>query len=183
MGGPEYLSMIAGEAKEPRRTVPKAFKTLMKRLMLFFVGGAVCVGILLPSNDSTLLGGSDTYAGGCPYVISMENVKIKVLPSIINACLIIVILSAGNAFTFNATRSLHALALDGKAPRVLTSLSRHGVPYTCCIVVMFLTCLSYLAIAVIFQGRLELDPQFLYCSHHVQLVRDGHHLDPLQRRH
>lgn len=83
MGGPEYLSMIAGEAKEPRRTVPKAFKTLMKRLMLFFVGGAVCVGILLPSNDSTsvivcdkpssinwlscsLLGGSDTYAGGCP---------------------------------------------------------------------------------------------------------------------
>lgn len=167
MGGPEYLSMIAGEAKEPRRTVPKAFKTLMKRLMLFFVGGAVCVGILLPSNDSTLLGGSDTYAGGCPYVISMENVKIKVLPSIINACLIIVILSAGNAFTFNATRSLHALALDGKAPRVLTSLSRHGFPYTCCIVVMFLTCLSYLAIAVIFQGRLELDPQFLYCSHHV----------------
>lgn len=96
-------------------------------------------------------------------VISMENVKIKVLPSIINACLIIVILSAGNAFTFNATRSLHALALDGKAPRVLTSLSRHGVPYTCCIVVMFLTCLSYLAIAVIFQGRLELDPQVSSC--------------------
>ncbi|UOH81250.1 hypothetical protein LQV05_003918 [Cryptococcus neoformans] len=79
-------------------------------------------------------------------VISMENLKIKVLPSIVNACLIVIILSAGNAFTFNTTRSLHALALDGKAPRILTRLSRHGVPYTCCVVVMLLTCPSYLAL-------------------------------------
>lgn len=79
-------------------------------------------------------------------VISMESLKIKVLPSIVNACLIVIILSAGNVFTFNTTRSLHALALDGKAPRILTRLSRHGVPYTCCVVVMLLTCPSYLAL-------------------------------------
>lgn len=95
----------------------------------------------------------------------MENLKIKVLPSIVNACLIVIILSAGNAFTFNTTRSLHALALDGKAPRILTRLSRHGVPYTCCVVVMLLTCPSYLALGS--SSKVVLN---WILNHHVQLV-------------
>ncbi|WVQ76328.1 hypothetical protein IAR50_005993 [Cryptococcus sp. DSM 104548] len=66
MGGPEYISMIAGEAKNPRKTVPRAFKTIMARLVIFFIGGSLAVGILVPSNDATLTGGSDTYAGGSP---------------------------------------------------------------------------------------------------------------------
>ncbi|OXG85998.1 amino acid transporter [Cryptococcus neoformans Gb118] len=95
----------------------------------------------------------------------MENLKIKVLPSIVNACLIVIILSAGNAFTFNTTRSLHALALDGKAPGILIRLSRHGVPYTCCVVVMLLTCPSYLALGS--SSKVVLN---WILNHHVQLV-------------
>ena len=37
--------MIAGEAKDPRRTVPRAFRTIMTRLIVFFIGGAICVGV------------------------------------------------------------------------------------------------------------------------------------------
>ena len=53
MGGPEYISMIAGEAKHPRKTVPRAFKTIVARLIVFFIGGALCVGILVPYDDPT----------------------------------------------------------------------------------------------------------------------------------
>jgi amino acid transporter len=53
MGGPEYISMIAGEAKQPRKSVPKAFQTIVVRLIVFFIGGAMCIGILVPSNDET----------------------------------------------------------------------------------------------------------------------------------
>lgn len=53
IGGPEYISMIAGEATDPRKTVPRAFKTIMARLVVFFIGGALCVGILVPYNDPT----------------------------------------------------------------------------------------------------------------------------------
>ncbi|THZ63023.1 putative amino acid transporter [Aureobasidium pullulans] len=119
MSGPEYISMVAGEAKDPRRTVPRAFNTIMSRLIVFFIGGALCVGILVPSNDSTLTNGSDTYAGASPYVISMRRLQIPVLPSIVNAALLTSIVSAGNAYTFNASRSLHALALDVQAPAFL----------------------------------------------------------------
>ena len=53
MGGPEYISMIAGEAKDPRKTVPRAFKTILARLIVFFLGGALSVGILVPYDDKT----------------------------------------------------------------------------------------------------------------------------------
>jgi amino acid transporter len=52
MGGPEYISMIAGESQDPRKTMPRAFKTIMYRLPIFFIGGALCVGILCPYNDT-----------------------------------------------------------------------------------------------------------------------------------
>ncbi|WWC63552.1 uncharacterized protein I303_106156 [Kwoniella dejecticola CBS 10117] len=147
MGGPEYISMIAGEAKDPRRTVPRAIKTIMARLVIFFIGGCLCVGVLVPYNDKTLVtGSSDTYAGKSPYVISMTRLQIPVLPSIVNAALLTTIISAGNAYAFNASRSLHALALDRKAPKFLTRVNKKGVPYASVIVVMVLSCLAYLAL-------------------------------------
>ncbi|KAL2868401.1 amino acid permease/ SLC12A domain-containing protein [Aspergillus lucknowensis] len=146
MGGPEYISMIAGESRDPRRTVPRAFSTIMTRLIVFFIGGCLCVGILVPYDDPTLTNGSDTYAGGSPYVISMERLQIPVLPSIVNAALITTIVSAGNAYTFNASRSLHALALDGRAPKFLRRLNKKGVPYMAVLIVMLLSCLAYLAL-------------------------------------
>ncbi|KAL4928486.1 amino acid permease/ SLC12A domain-containing protein [Aspergillus undulatus] len=146
MGGPEYISMIAGESEDPRRTVPRAFSTIMTRLIVFFIGGCLCVGILVPYDDETLTNGSRSYAGGSPYVISMQRLQIPVLPSIVNAALITCIVSAGNAYTFNASRSLHALALDGRAPKFLRRLNKRGVPYMAVIVVMLLSCLAYLAL-------------------------------------
>ncbi|KAK7407833.1 hypothetical protein QQX98_010004 [Neonectria punicea] len=146
MGGPEYISMIAGESNDPRRTVPRAFRTIVMRLLVFFIGGCLCVGILVPYDDQTLTGGSTTYAGASPYVISMQRLKIPVLPSIVTGALLTSIVSAGNAFTFNASRSLHALALEGQAPKFLRRLNKNGVPYMAVIVVMLLSCLAYLAL-------------------------------------
>ncbi|OQE90695.1 hypothetical protein PENNAL_c0011G04373 [Penicillium nalgiovense] len=102
--------------------------------------------ILVPYNDQILTNGSDSYAGGSPYVISMKRLQIPGLPSIVNATLLTTIVSAGNAYTFNASRSLHALALDGRAPKFLKRLNKRGVPYMAVIVVMLLSCLAYLAL-------------------------------------
>ncbi|KAK5027183.1 hypothetical protein LTR13_009578 [Exophiala sideris] len=76
----------------------------------------------------------------------MQRLKIPVLPSIVNAALLTSVLSAGNAYTFNASRSLHALALEGQAPMFLRRLNKKGVPYMAVIVVMLLSCLAYLAL-------------------------------------
>lgn len=49
----EYLSMTAGEAKNPRKNMASAFKTVLYRLVIFFIGGALSVTILLAYNDPT----------------------------------------------------------------------------------------------------------------------------------
>jgi amino acid transporter len=54
MVGPEFISMAAGEAENPRRLMGKAFSSFVWRLMFFFIGGALCVGIVIPYDDQML---------------------------------------------------------------------------------------------------------------------------------
>jgi yeast amino acid transporter len=54
MVGPEFISMAAGEAQNPRRLMKRAYSSFVWRLMFFFIGGALCVGIVIPYNDKIL---------------------------------------------------------------------------------------------------------------------------------
>lgn len=45
--GPEYISMVAAEAKRPRIYIKQAFKTIYWRFGIFFIGGALCAGIVV----------------------------------------------------------------------------------------------------------------------------------------
>ncbi|KAI1458943.1 amino acid permease/ SLC12A domain-containing protein [Annulohypoxylon moriforme] len=151
--GPEYVGMVAGETKLPRRYLKNAFKTAYFRFTLFFVGSALCVGIVIPYNDQTLLsilsgssGGAGT-AAASPYVIAMGNLGIGVLPHVTNALLVTSIFSAGNAYTYCGSRSLYGLALDGQAPKFLTKCTKAGVPVYCLIVTMCFPCLAFLNVS------------------------------------
>ncbi|KAE8347523.1 hypothetical protein BDV24DRAFT_146996 [Aspergillus arachidicola] len=129
--GPEYIAMVAAEAKRPRIFVKAAFITIYWRFGLFFALGALCVGIVIPWNDPTLqaiLAGESSEKGGSasPYVIAMSNLKIRILPDLVNALLITSVFSAGNTLTYCATRSLYGMALDGRAPKIL-SKTKNGV--------------------------------------------------------
>lgn len=99
--GPEYVAMVAGEAIYPRKTIKTAFKTMYFRFGLFFIMGALCVGIILPYNDPTLTGlldAGDTGTGASsPYVIAMKNMGISVLPDLTNALMVTSIFSAGTS--------------------------------------------------------------------------------------
>lgn len=131
--GPKYLSMTSAEAKLPRTYMKAAFKTTYWRFGIFFIGGALCAGIVVPYNDPMLQGivagseGAGT-ATASPNVIAMQNMGIGVLPHITNALIFTAILSAGNTYTYVAVRSLHGMALEGRAPRVLAKTSKSGVP-------------------------------------------------------
>ncbi|KAI8289312.1 General amino acid permease [Colletotrichum sp. SAR11_57] len=99
--GPEYISMIAGEAIRPRVNIKKAFKTTYYRLAYFFLGGAICVGIVVPHNDPTLRaivnGEKESGSGAAsPYVIAMTNLGVGVLPHLVNALILSSVFAAGN---------------------------------------------------------------------------------------
>lgn len=131
IAGPEYVSMVAGETINPRKTLPRAYKQVAIRLTLFFVGGALCVGIVVSSRDPQLVQALDEGkpgAGSSPYVIAMHNMKISVLPHIVNALLLTSAFSAGNSYTYCSSRTLYGLARTGKAPRFFSYCNKNGVP-------------------------------------------------------
>jgi amino acid transporter len=151
--GPEYIAMVAAEAKRPRIYIKSAFKTIYWRFGLFFILGALCVGIVVPYNDPTLVGiTSGAKSGGgtaaaSPYVIAMNNLGVKVLPDITNALMVTSIFSAGNTYTYCATRSLYGLALEGRAPKFLRYCTRNGVPILAFAIVMCFPLLSFLSVS------------------------------------
>ncbi|KAK1145252.1 hypothetical protein N8T08_004405 [Aspergillus melleus] len=150
--GPEYISVAAAETKHPRVVLKKAFKTVYFRFGAFFVLGALCVGILVPWNDSTLqsnLTGESTTGGaaGSPYIIAMANLGVPVLPHIVNALLIVTVFSAGNTLTYCATRSIYSLALDGHAPSFIRKTTKNGVPIYAFLCVIPFPFLSFLQLS------------------------------------
>ena len=150
--GPEYVSMVAGEVKLPTRYLKSAFKATYARFAFFFIGSALCVGIVVPYNETTLVevlsGGQGAgTASASPYVIAMRNLGVEGLPHLTNALLVTSIFSAGNAYTYYGTRSLYGLALDKQAPKFLRKCTKAGVPIYCLCVVTLFPCLAFLNVS------------------------------------
>lgn len=145
--------MVAAEAKRPRIYIKSAFKTMYARFALFFIGGALACGIVVAYSDPTLVGiTSGTASGGgtasaSPYVIAMQNLRINGLPHLVNALLCTSIFSAGNTYTYCATRSLYGMALEGRAPAFLRYCTKNGVPVYAFAVTMIFPCLSFLQVS------------------------------------
>lgn len=150
IAGPDYVSMAAGEAENPRSIMPRAFNAVFYRLTTFFVLGSLCVGILVPFNDAELSAAfknGEPGAAASPYVVAMNRLGIPVLPHIVNAMVLVSAFSAGNSYVYCASRSLYGLALEGKAPKFFTICTRNGVPLYCVIVVLLIALLSFLQLS------------------------------------
>ncbi|KAK7408637.1 hypothetical protein QQX98_009201 [Neonectria punicea] len=166
--GPEYLAMVAGEAKRPRILLKQAFKTMYWRFGFFFIGGALCVGIILPYNDKTLnINEGAGTANASPYVIAMQNMDIGFLPHLTNALLVSSIFSAGNAYTYCSIRSLYGLALEGQAPAIFKRCTKSGIPYYCFIVTMFFPLISFLTVG---NGSAQVVQWLGYLTQAAQLI-------------
>ncbi|KAF9262569.1 hypothetical protein L218DRAFT_928953 [Marasmius fiardii PR-910] len=162
IGGPEFVAMCAAEAENPRKAIPKAIRRVFWRLAAFYVLGIFCVGILTPHNDPDLIYGTKngTGVGASPFVIGMQHLGITVLPHIINGVIITSATSCGNSFVFIAVRSVHALALQGQAPRFLGYTTKRGVPLASLLFVLGICSLSYMTVnkgaAVVFGWFIDL---------------------------
>ncbi|KAF5020964.1 hypothetical protein F66182_7010 [Fusarium sp. NRRL 66182] len=150
VAGPDYVSMAAGEAENPRQVMPRAFNAVFYRLTAFFVLGSLCVGILVPYNDKELTAAytnGEPGAAASPYVVAMNRLGIDVLPHIVNAMVLLSAFSAGNSYVYCASRSLYGLALERKAPKFLTTCTRAGVPVYCVAFVLLVALLSFLQLS------------------------------------
>ncbi|KAF2869802.1 amino acid permease/ SLC12A domain-containing protein [Massariosphaeria phaeospora] len=150
IAGPDYVSMAAGEAENPRGVMPRAYNAVFYRLTAFFVLGSLCVGINVPYNDPEMteaFKSGKPGAAASPYVVAMNRLQVSGLPHIVNAMVLASAFSAGNSYVYCASRSLFGLALEGKAPKFLTKCTKSGVPIYCVGIVLLIALLSFLQLS------------------------------------
>jgi amino acid transporter len=120
-GGTEFLAVSAGEAENPRKTIPRAVRRVFYRIFLFYVLGSLAVGVLVPYNDSNLLSAQQSNASGAassPWVVAITRAGIPALPSIINAVILTSASSAANAMVYSGSRYVYGMARNGQAPKL-----------------------------------------------------------------
>jgi len=143
--GTEIVAIAAGEAKNPRRNIPKAISRVYIRILLFYIGGVIVIGLLVPSNEESL-NLADGTAASSPFVIAIERAGIKALPSIINACLLTSAWSAGSSDLYTSSRALYGLAAAGNAPRIFLKTLPNGLPIASLIFCSAFACLAYMGV-------------------------------------
>ncbi|KAJ7228946.1 amino acid permease/ SLC12A domain-containing protein [Mycena pura] len=141
--GTEIVAIAAGEAKNPRRNLPKAIRRVYVRILLFYI--VIIIGLLVPANDTRLNIATGT-AASSPFVIAIERSGIKTLPSIINACLLTSAWSAGSSDLYTSSRALYGLAAAGNAPRIFLKALPNGLPIVSLTICSCFACLAYMGV-------------------------------------
>ncbi|PPR06666.1 hypothetical protein CVT26_001208 [Gymnopilus dilepis] len=129
--GTELIGVTVGEAQNPRKNIPVAIRRTFWRILVFYIGGVFVIGLTVPSTDQSLFVAtqSKTGAAASPFVVAASLAGIKVLNHVINAAILIFVMSAANSDLYIGSRTLYGLAVEGKAPAVFKRVNRLGVPY------------------------------------------------------
>lgn len=147
--GVELTGIVAAEAKNPRRNIPRAIRLTMYRIIVFYVVSIFLLGMCVPFNDPALLAAKkkSTSAAASPFVVAINTAGIKVLPHIFNACVLAFVFSACNSDLYVASRSLYSLAVDGKAPKLFAKTNRWGIPHFSLGLATLFCCLAYMTVS------------------------------------
>lgn len=127
-GGTEMVGLAAAETKNPAKTLPRATKQILWRMLFFYVLSLFMVTLLVPYDNPNLLNASGSHSKYSPFVLAIELAGIKVLPSIFNAIITISTLSVANSSLYASTRTMQALSERGMGPKWLAYVDGKGRP-------------------------------------------------------
>ncbi|MEW1956052.1 amino acid permease [Kineococcus sp. NPDC059986] len=123
--GTELIAIAAGETDDPAPVVPKAVRTTMVRLVVFFVGAIVVMAALVPYDR---LGSADESVETSPFVTVFTASGIPHADDVIAVVIITALLSAGSSGLYACSRLLRSLALTGDLPVAFARTGRSRVP-------------------------------------------------------
>lgn len=150
--GTELVGVTVGEARNPRKVIPKAIKLTFWRIVIFYIISVLLLGMCVPYNSRELIfaneeSDSGTSASASPFVVAIQLAKIPILPSILNAGFLIFVLSAANSDLYIASRTLYGLATEHKAPGFLRYTNSRGIPVASLAVCSCFTLLAFMSVS------------------------------------
>ncbi|KAK6464662.1 general amino acid permease [Scheffersomyces coipomensis] len=148
--GTEIFALAAVESKSPRKSINRARLQIFYRILIFYFVSIVMIGLLVPYTSAALIGDNSKAnnigvdINTSPFVIAIRNAEIKVLPSIMNAVIIITVFSVGNASVYGSSRTMCALGALRQGPPMLNYIDRMGRPIVALGVQFLFGLLAYL---------------------------------------
>lgn len=171
-GGPDLLALCASEMQNPRKSVGIAAKRSYIRIYLFYFGGVFFLNSICASNDPALVAATESGAVGAaasPWVIGINNVGVRGLDSLVNACVLTSAWSCGNGFFYGATRSWYSAALAGYLPRFFSKCLPNGSPILCVCGAICVSLLSFMSLDkgsdVVFNWFINLATTGMLCTY------------------
>jgi AAT family amino acid transporter len=124
--GIEGIAVTAGEAEHPETSIPRAMRTMVLRLIFFYVLAIAVMLMMTPWRQ--LAEGSSGGITGSPFVRAFAAVGIPYAAGAMNLVVISAAVSSANSNLYMTARMLLSLARSGYAPRSLAVVSGTGVP-------------------------------------------------------
>ncbi|OBK25667.1 GABA permease [Mycobacterium asiaticum] len=120
MVGAEVVTIAAAESRDPELAIARATRSVVARIVVFFVGSVLLLVLITPWNSLD--------PGASPYVAALKHIGLAGADQIMNAVVLTAVLSCLNSGLYTSSRMLFVLAGRHEAPAVLVRLSRRGVP-------------------------------------------------------
>lgn len=143
--GVEATAITAGEAEDPKNTMPRAINSVFWRILIFYIGAIVVIATLLPYTDPNLLNASEDNVSASPFTLVFARAGLAAAASIMNAVILTSVLSCGNSTLYSGSRLLFSMAASGSAPRQFATVSRRGVPIWAIALTAVVSCLAFLS--------------------------------------
>ncbi|MGG4266097.1 amino acid permease [Peribacillus simplex] len=142
--GTELVGIAAGESENPEKNVPNAIRQVFWRILLFYIGAILILGLLIPYTSPSLLNGDVENISVSPFTLVFERAGLAFAASVMNAVVLTSLLSAGNSGLYASTRMLWSMAKDKQAPKFLAKVNRRGIPMNALILTALIGGLAFL---------------------------------------
>lgn len=118
--GIELIGIPAGEVSDPHKAIVKSVKSVLWRILIFYVGAIFVIVTIYPWNKLDSI--------GSPFVTTFAKVGITAAASVINFVVLTAALSGANSGIYSSSRMLYKLAHEGEAPKTFGHVSKRIVP-------------------------------------------------------
>ena len=119
-GGIEIVTIAAAESQDPARSIAKAAASTVWRILFFYIGSVLVMVLILPWDSPELVAG--------PFVAVLAIAGIPGAVTVMEAVVVIALLSAFNANIYATSRMVFSLAERGDGPTYFAGVSAAGVP-------------------------------------------------------
>ncbi|MBD0323443.1 MAG: amino acid permease [Aldersonia sp.] len=119
-GGTEIIAIAAAETADPRRNVGRAVRTLIWRILVFYIGSVLVMVTVLPWTSESLASG--------PFVAVLDEGAVPGAAAVMTVIVVIALLSSLNAMLFSASRMIFSLSQRGSAVPAFGKVGANGVP-------------------------------------------------------